>query len=136
MSEDREMNIVSVVLPAGRFSNVARMVTAGFLSPSDLGFDTVDDLQLAIEVILRSLRVSGDDVTLTLTRGADGYTVEIGAFDARTLESDLDSRSVQGIALGSFLARLVKHVEVVHGADDAEEESRSIVLHVRLAESA
>jgi hypothetical protein len=130
------MNVVSVVLPAGRFTSVARMVAAGFLSPSELGFDTVDDLQLAIEVILRSMRVSGDEVTVTLARGADSYTVEIGAFDARTLQRDLESRSVQGIALGMFLARLVKRVEVVHRARDPQEDSRFLVLHVRVGESA
>ena len=48
-------NAVSIRLPVDGFVNVARLVTAGVGSQLAFGFEAIDDLQLAIELALRSV---------------------------------------------------------------------------------
>ena len=50
-------NAVSIDLPVDGFVNVARLVTAGVGSQLEFGYEAIDDLQLAIELALRSVPV-------------------------------------------------------------------------------
>ena len=55
MAEAPGTNAVSIALPVDGYVNVARLVTAGLGSQLEFGFEAIDDLQLAIELALRSV---------------------------------------------------------------------------------
>jgi hypothetical protein len=119
-------NSVSVVLPAVGFINVARLVATGFASQLSLGFEAVDDLQLAVELVLRSVPAHGTHVTVALVSEADGLKVALGPFEAQAAERHLRDTAQEGMPLGSVLSRLVDSFDVV-GVSEA-----TLVLHKRL----
>jgi hypothetical protein len=119
-------NSLSVVLPVEGFGNVARLVTAGFVSQLAFGFETIDDLQLAVELLLRSVPVQGTHATVALASGADGLTVTVGTFEAGAVGRQLNAIVRDGIDLRTYLGRLADSVEVV------ESGSPSVVLRKRL----
>ena len=63
---------MSIELPARGFVNVVQLVIGGFVSRLALGFEAVDDLQLAVELILRSIAVEGGRATLSLVSDENG----------------------------------------------------------------
>jgi hypothetical protein len=119
-------NAVSLSIPATGFSEVARLVTAGFLSQLAFGFEAVDDLQLAIELALHAIPVEGAHATVGFASDAQGLTVTIGAFGARSLERHLREGVGEGPELERVLARLVDSVEV------AADRPGTLVLRKRL----
>jgi hypothetical protein len=70
-------NAVSITLPVDGFVHVARLVTAGFGSQLEFGFETIDDLQLAIELALRSVPASDGRATVALASEESGLTVTV-----------------------------------------------------------
>jgi len=107
---------VSVVLPAEGFTNVARLVTGGFGSQLALGFDAIDDVQLAIEVVLRSLPVRGTHATLALSSDSESLTVTVGPFELDPTGEPLSQVFRDHRDLGTYLGRLVDSVETLDGA--------------------
>src|SRR5437588_7307855 len=79
-------NSVSVVLPAQGYVNVARLVATGFASQLGLGFEAVDDLQLAVELVLRTVPAEGGRVRVTLASDADGLNVVLGPYAPQAAE--------------------------------------------------
>src|SRR5579862_2390020 len=77
---------VTLTLPVEGYENVARLVSGGLASRLDFGFEAVDDLQLAIELVLRSLpsRLGTVDVSLVDQDGA--LTVVIGPVGSLSLD--------------------------------------------------
>jgi hypothetical protein len=108
-------NAVSVVLPAERFTNVARLVVTGFVSQLPVGFESVDDFELAIELILRSVPVAGTRTTVALARDAEELRVALGPFDVQAAQRQLRETVHEGMNLETFLGRLVDSVELVEG---------------------
>jgi hypothetical protein len=118
VAESPSRNAVSIALPVDGFVNVARLVTAGVGSQLEFGFEAIDDLQLAIELALRSVPVhdgyatvalATDDAGLTITvSGSEGYPIDPRFPDAR-----------EGLDLLSCLGRLVDSVDVVGGTAPA-----------------
>jgi hypothetical protein len=106
-----DANRATIVLPAQGFENVVRLVLAGYSSRLSLGFEALDDLQLAVELALRSLPLAGGRATVTLERPGGELTVTIGPFAAATLERRLEELTPEGIDLASLLRRLVDTVE-------------------------
>ncbi len=49
---------VTITVPVDGYEKVVRLVSAGLASRLGFGFETVDDLQLAIELVLRSMPVA------------------------------------------------------------------------------
>jgi len=74
VDEPTSRNAVSISLPVEGFVNVARLVTAGFGSQLDLGFEAIDDLQLAIELALRSVPARDGSATVALSSDESGLT--------------------------------------------------------------
>lgn len=103
---------VSLVLCGDRFANVARLVTGAFASNLGLGYDEVNELQLAVELVLRSLPARGSRSTLELATEPGGLTAAVGVFDPDWLERRL-AQAVEddGLDLRGYLERLVDRVE-------------------------
>jgi hypothetical protein len=112
VDEPSSRNAVSVALPVEGFVNVARLVTAGFGSQLALGFEAIDDLQLAIELALRSVPARDGGATIALSSDESGLTVIVTGSEGEPLDRRFPD-SDDGLDLLSCLARLVDHVDFV-----------------------
>ena len=122
----RESNAVSIMVPRRGFADVVRLVAGGFVARLRLGFEAIDDVQLAIEAVVRSFPVDGTHVRVSLTSDSEWMTIAVGAFEPSSLELRMHEAASDGVALRSLLDRLVESVEVV-GAPTA-----TIVMRKRL----
>jgi hypothetical protein len=106
---------VALTLPVDGFENVARLVAAGLASRLAFGFETVDDLQLALELVLRSLPGRGGCATVSFVVDEGFLSIDVDPVDGLTLEQPLRALDGAGIDLGSSLERLVDGVELRDG---------------------
>ena len=119
---------VSIALPMGDYVGVARLVAAGVASRLDLPYETVDDLQTAIETVLRSAFGPGDHATVAISSDTRSLCVSIGPVAPGALKRRFHEHdAVDGMDLDALLGRLVDDVTV------ESEPISSIVLHVDLA---
>ncbi len=79
--------LVSVTLPVERYMSVARLVTAGVASRLDLPFDTVDDLQLAVELLVAASFAQGQRATISFDGDASRLTISVSPLEARVLDA-------------------------------------------------
>lgn len=110
---------VVITLPVEGYENVARLVAGGLASRLELGFETVDDIQLAVELVLRSIPDRGASATVSLLEDGHNLVVEIGPVGGLTLAQQLRPLDGSGIALGASLERLVDAVELKEGPEAA-----------------
>jgi len=111
-------NTVSIALPVNGYDNVARLVTAGMGSQLEFGFESIDDLQLAIELALRSVPARDGHATIELVRDETGLTVTVSGSEGDSFDPRFPD-SGEGLDLLSCLGRLVDSVDVVAGATPA-----------------
>ena len=119
-------NAVSVAVPARRYTDVVRLVVGGFVSRM-LGYEAVDDIQLALEAVVRSIPPDGTHVRVSLASDEEWLTLAVGEFRPEVVEPRLVAVVNDDIQLVTLLERLVDTVEVVDGA------TASIVMRKRLA---
>jgi len=117
---NNDRNVVSLVIPKEGFTNVVRLVAAGFVSRLGFAFDAIDDLLLALELILRSVPFEGETASITLESNSNGLTLAVGRFDSSTLEREMHQVVRDGLEFARLLERL---------ADDVELRNGSVVLH-------
>jgi hypothetical protein len=120
-------NAVSIVLPVDGYVHVARLVTAGFGSQLEFGFEAIDDLQLAIELALRSVPASDGRATIALASDESGLTVTVCGSEGPQVDRRFPDGD-EGLDLLSCLERLVDSVDVVEGS------TPSVVLRKNRAE--
>jgi hypothetical protein len=120
-------NAVSIVLPVDGYVHVARLVTAGFGSQLEFGFEAIDDLQLAIELALRSVPASDGRATIALASDESGLTVTVCGSEGPPVDRRFPDGD-EGLDLLSCLERLVDSVDVVEGS------TPSVVLRKNRAE--
>ena len=106
---------VSVTLPAAGYEHVARLVIGGLASRLDFGFEAVDDLQLAVELVLRSLPDRHRSVTLSLVADGNSLSIEVAPANDLSLDGSLVSLDGSGVGLGASLERLVDTVSLTAG---------------------
>ncbi len=111
-------NAVSIDLPVDGFVNVARLVTAGVGSQLEFGYEAIDDLQLAIELALRSVPVHDGYATVSLAVDETGLTVTVSGSEGSPIDRNFPDGG-EGLDLLSCLGRLVDSVDVVAGAAPA-----------------
>jgi len=112
VDEPSSRNAVSISLPVEGFVNVARLVTAGFGSQLELGFEAIDDVQLAIELALRSVPARDGTATVALSSDESGLTVIVTGSEGAPLDRRFPD-GADGLDLLSCLGRLVDHVDFV-----------------------
>jgi hypothetical protein len=122
-------NAVSLAVPAGRYADVVRLVVGGFVARL-LGYESVDDVQLALEAVVRSMPVDGSHVRVSVASDGEWLTLAVAGFAQGAIESRLDKVVNDGIELRTLLGRLVDSVEVDGGTPV------SIVMRKRLVEPA
>jgi hypothetical protein len=102
---------VSVTLPGERYIGVARLVTAGVAARFDLPFEVVDDLQLAVELVLAGAFTRTDDVTVGFDSDERVLSIAISPVQASALaETRAGYEGEARIALQTLLERLVDSV--------------------------
>ena len=78
---------VTLTIPGERrFVGIARMFVGGLAARVDLGYETMDDLQLALESILRKAEL-GPEVTLEAQLEGDSVLLLVGPFGSDPLEA-------------------------------------------------
>jgi len=98
---------------AQRYHGVARLVVGGLAARLELSYETLEDLQLALESVLeRDSYVRGDRVTVRLLVGDESVVLEIGPLDPAQLPADLGHPIPDGISLARLLATLVDEVSL------------------------
>jgi hypothetical protein len=122
-------NAVSLAVPAGRYADVVRLVVGGFVARL-LGYESLDDVQLALEAVVRSMPVDGSHVRVSVASDGEWLTLAVAGFEQGSIESRLGRVVNDGIELRTLLGRLVDSVEVDGGAPD------SIVMRKRLVDTA
>ena len=115
MSDDA----VVVVLPIDGFMPVARLVTGGLASRLGFGFETIDDLQLAVELVLRSLPDRSGAVALSLRDDGRSLRLAVAPVGDLSLSDRLRPLDGVGVALGASLERLVDSVELTTTVEGA-----------------
>jgi hypothetical protein len=106
---------------------MVRLVVGGFVSRL-LGYESVDDVQLALEAVVRSLPVDGSHIRVSAASDGEWLTLAVAGFEAGAIEQRLDRVVNDGIELRTLLGRLVDSVQVDVGSPS------SIVMRKRLAE--
>lgn len=116
--ESVEFGPVSLILCGDRFANVARLVTGAFASSLGFGFEQIDDLQLAVELVVRSVPERATRSTLELSAEPGLLLAAVGVFGADWVERRLAERiDPDGLDLRGYLERLVDRVDTVGGSE-------------------
>ena len=111
--EPTDPEVIRLTVPhEERFLNVARIVVGGLAARLDLPYESLDDLQLAVETVLAqpAYRVA-DDVTVEITVDGGSLAVDIGPLDMERVATDLEPTE-DGFGLHVLLAAVVDSFRV------------------------
>jgi hypothetical protein len=99
---------VTLTIPGRRrFVGIARLFVGGLAARLDLGYETMDDLQLALESVLRKAEL-GEVVTLEAHLEGEGVSILAGPFAGDPLASGAPGDELE---LERLLAALVAGAE-------------------------
>ena len=85
----------------------------GLAARLELSYETLEDLQLALESVLeQDGYVRGDLVTVRLLVGDESVVLEVGPLDPAELPADLGHPVAEGISLARLLSTLVDEVSL------------------------
>lgn len=106
---------VQLTIPGERpFIGIARMFVGGLAARLDLGYETMDDLQLALESVLRKAEL-GATVTLEAQIDGEAVTLLAGPFGSDPLEVPVGSGDA--LELERLLSALVAGAEATRRDD-------------------
>lgn len=101
--------------PDKSFHGVARLVVGGLAARLDLSYETLEDLQLALDSVLeRDGYLAGPHVTVRLSVKPESVGMVIGPLKPQ-LRTDLESEDGEKISLRRLLSTLVETVELEAG---------------------
>ena len=103
-SSDSSERITLTIPGEPRFIGIARLFVGGLAARLDLGYETMDDLQLALESVLRKAEL-GQAVTLEAQVEGEGVSILVGPLGRNPLQPD--ERQPDAIELERLLAALV-----------------------------
>lgn len=88
------------------YLDVARLVFGGAASRLDMGYEDVDDVQLALESVLTAGLCRIDEVTLEVHAEGSELSIWVGPLDGAAVEARLREDD-RGLSLTRLLERLV-----------------------------
>jgi hypothetical protein len=107
---------ITLTIPHAKpFHSVARLVVGGLAARLELSYEHLEDLQLALESVLASESVMGEEVTVDLVVDESSVVMRISPLDPSILADDLASDTVTEVSLSRLLATLVEEVSVEQG---------------------
>jgi hypothetical protein len=105
--------IVLTIPGEPRFLGVVRLFVGGLAARLDLGYDVLDDLQLALENILLGVPIP-QEVTFEVHHDGELVSIVVGPFDDDPLRPG--AARPGALELGRLLTALVKQVDSIHEA--------------------
>jgi hypothetical protein len=100
---------VAITVPGEhRAIGVVRLFVGGLAARVDLGYETMDDLQLAVESVLLGAQL-GSEITVEAQMEGDAVSVRMGPFERDPLAAGMDETGE--LALEHLLAALVARAE-------------------------
>jgi hypothetical protein len=106
---DSAQKVTLTVPGERRFIGIARLFVGGLAARLDLGYETMDDLQLALESVLRKAELGAQVTVEAHLEGEGGVSILAGPFASDPLDPG-DRRGDQ-IELERLLATLVAGAE-------------------------
>jgi len=108
-STDGSNGRVAITLPGERRAiGIVRLFVGGLAARLDLGYETMDDLQLAVESVLLGAEL-GPEITVAAHVDGDAVSLSIGPFPSDPLATGTDETGE--LDLGHLLAALVARAE-------------------------
>jgi hypothetical protein len=103
-----EPEIISLTVPHDeRFLGVARIVVGGLAARLDLPYESLDDLQLAVETVLAEPRYRvAEEVTVEITVHERLLSVALGPLDLESIAADIEEEG-DGLGLRVLLSAVV-----------------------------
>lgn len=104
---------ITLSIPSDKpFHGVARLVIGGLAARLDLSYETLEDLQLALDSVLeRDGYLAGPHVTVRFSVKPESVGIVIGPLSPQ-LRTDLESEDGDRISLRRLLSTLVETVEL------------------------
>jgi len=100
---------VTLTIPGElRFVGIARLFVGGLAARLDLGYETMDDLQLALESVLGKAEL-GEEITLEAHVEGEGLSILVGPLRRDPLEAG--APHAERLELQRLLAALVAEAE-------------------------
>jgi len=93
------------------FHEVAHLVLGGVAARLNLTFESLDDLETALDAVLERAAEEGD-VTVQLRLGEGAITARIGPFSGERLRVELDQDAGEGVGLRRILDTVVDGYEL------------------------
>jgi hypothetical protein len=108
---------VAITLPGDRRAvNIVRLFVGGLAARLGLGYETMDDLQLAVESVLIGAEL-GPEITVAAQVDGDAVSMSIGPFERDPLAAGTDETGE--LDLEHLLAALVARAETTTEEDGA-----------------
>ena len=108
------MDEISLTLPADdAFHRVAHLVLGGFAARLDLTFESLEDVELALDTLLERCR-GKSEITVRVSVANDELHTVVGPCGAGIL-SDLDREAGEDLDLKRILEAVCDRVEVADG---------------------
>ncbi len=114
---DRVDEITLTLPPQKPFYGVAHLVLGGLAVRLDLTFETLEDLQLALEGLLERAKPNRD-VTVTVRVREGAIDASVGPVDGEALKGELERDPGEELGLRRILDTVVDAVEL--GENDGE----------------
>jgi hypothetical protein len=93
------------------FHEVAHLVLGGVAARLNLGFESLDDLETALDAVLERAAEDGD-VTVKLQLGEHAIHASVGPFASDRLRAELDRDPTEAVNLRRILDTVVDRFEV------------------------
>lgn len=107
---------IRLTVPREReYYGVARLVLGGLAARFDISYESLEDLQVALETVLGTDSYAAEDeVTVELTMTPGSVEVLLGPLDAAKVESDLEREveESEGIGLRRLLDTVVENARL------------------------
>ena len=102
---------ITLTMPRERdFFRVAHLVIGGLAVRLDLTFENLEDLQIALAGLLREAE---GDVTVSMTVEPERIRAEVGPFERRALEAELEREQDDGVTLRRVLETVCDGVAMI-----------------------
>jgi hypothetical protein len=104
---------ITLTLPRARpFYRIAHLVVGGLAVRLDFTFETLEDIQLALDGLLDRPESEEGDVTVRVAVHDDVLRAVVGPFDPERLESELDREGEEHLSLRRLLETVVDAIEM------------------------
>jgi hypothetical protein len=118
---------ITLTMPRERpFFGVARLVLAGLATRLDITFESLEELELALDGLLER-RDGAEEITVSLDIADSELRATVGPFRGSDLRAELESEPGESLSLRRLLDAVVDGYEVADRDDGAWVELRKRV---------